>query len=266
MVGPHWYSSSYIGCSTRCFSTYAEITKLFNDCPIEAVLQAVTDEEPFRECKGQCCDEHKFCNFWAKIGECKLNAVWMSEQCPLSCRLCPTDLSQHKPIPRRITSTSTMNGMCTRTNIPNNCFRDECFHQSYRTFDGSCNNLANSLMGAAYTPYVRLLDPAYDDGINAVVGSLRQNRPNARLVSRSLLSSRRMIASNASSMLMQFGQFLSHDITKNKLVGRCTCSGGPECMIVALGREDRRLAAFLSNFISIIIYKDTSGQNACSRI
>ncbi|VDK39106.1 unnamed protein product [Gongylonema pulchrum] len=94
--------------------------------------------------------------------------------------------------------------------------------------------------GAAYTPYVRLLDPAYDDGINAVVGSLRQNRPNARLVSRSLLSSRRMIASNASSMLMQFGQFLSHDITKNKLVGRCTCSGGPECMIVALGREDRR--------------------------
>ncbi|RCN31497.1 hypothetical protein ANCCAN_22710 [Ancylostoma caninum] len=45
-----------------------------------------------------------------------------------------------------------------------------------------------------------------------------------------LLSTRRAIASTSNSMVMQFGQFLSHDITKNALANVCSCSStGPRC-------------------------------------
>ena len=33
----------------------------------------------------------------------------------------------------------------------------------YRTYDGTCNNLVNPLIGAQNTPYIRLLSPAYGD-------------------------------------------------------------------------------------------------------
>ena len=34
----------------------------------------------------------------------------------------------------------------------------------YRSFDGSCNNLENPLLGRAFTPFKRLLPPQYGDG------------------------------------------------------------------------------------------------------
>ncbi|VDM31552.1 unnamed protein product [Toxocara canis] len=68
-----------------------------------------------------------------------------------------------------------MQGGCARTNLPNPCAEDICYHKHFRTFDGSCNNLENSLKGAAFTPYVRLLPPAYDDGMNAVAGEFPLN-------------------------------------------------------------------------------------------
>uniref|UniRef100_A0A915BCB8 peroxidase n=1 Tax=Parascaris univalens TaxID=6257 RepID=A0A915BCB8_PARUN len=143
-------------------------------------------------------------------------------------------------IPRPITVANIMRDGCARMNLPNSCADDICFHKFFRTFDASCNNLNNSLRGAAFTPFVRLLPPVYDDGNNAVADSIRRERPNARLVSRALLSSRRAIASRASSMLMQFGQFLSHDMSKNKLDGQCTCDGGPECISIFLSPSDSR--------------------------
>lgn len=77
----------------------------------------------------------------------------------------------YSAIPRRVTSANTMNGMCTRTNIPNPCFRDVCFHQNYRTFDGSCNNLVNSLQVAInYCFY------SYEAPIrNIFAGQIRRN-------------------------------------------------------------------------------------------
>ena len=50
----------------------------------------------------------------------------------------------------------------------------------YRSYDGTCNNLVNPLIGAANVPYVRLLPPAYQDGVNsprslAVSGRLLPN-------------------------------------------------------------------------------------------
>jgi len=37
----------------------------------------------------------------------------------------------------------------------------------YRLYDGTCNNLVNPLLGAANVPYIRLLPPAYQDGVNS---------------------------------------------------------------------------------------------------
>ena len=38
-------------------------------------------------------------------------------------------------------------------------------HTTYRTFDGSCNNLKNSLIGKAFIPLKRYLQPDYGNGL-----------------------------------------------------------------------------------------------------
>lgn len=87
-----------------------------------------------------------------------------------------------------------------------------CFHQRYRSVDGSCNNLDNPLQGAAEVPFLRLLNPAYEDGVGLPVG-WSGGKPSARLISRDLISANKVTGDeNFSLMLMQFGQFLDHDM------------------------------------------------------
>lgn len=45
-----------------------------------------------------------------------------------------------------------------------------CYHERFRTFDGSCNNLQQPMKGACYTPYARLLQANYEDGIDRMMG------------------------------------------------------------------------------------------------
>ncbi|ETN74237.1 hypothetical protein NECAME_04102 [Necator americanus] len=98
---------------------------------------------------------------------------------------------------------------CAEVQIPASCSVNECFHKSFRSIDGTCNNLANPIVGAAFTPFTRLLPSAYDDGINALIGATTRARPNPREVSMFLLSTRRAIGSKSNSMLMQFGQVVN---------------------------------------------------------
>lgn len=39
-----------------------------------------------------------------------------------------------------------------------------CPKSQYRSYDGSCNNLRNPVLGTPNTPYNRLLPPKYGDG------------------------------------------------------------------------------------------------------
>jgi len=82
---------------------------------------------------------------------------------------------------------------------------------SFRTFDGSLNNLENTQIGATHSQLLRLIAPAYTDGISSLAG---ENRPSARAISNAVFAQSSSIPSpfNTSDFLWQWGQFLDHDI------------------------------------------------------
>ena len=86
---------------------------------------------------------------------------------------------------------------------------------SYRTITGCCNNLANKALGQINTPLTRLMTNAYSDNRNLPRGGLTNSSlPSPRNISSSV---HRVLSTKAkppvSVMLMQFGQFLDHDIS-----------------------------------------------------
>jgi len=94
----------------------------------------------------------------------------------------------------------------------------------YRTIDGSCNNIQHSNWGRANTPLKRLFfnDIVYEDGRGQprltwrFQGDKRIILPNTRLISRRVHQNheaRPRHSSLYSHLLMQYAQFLDHDIT-----------------------------------------------------
>lgn len=95
---------------------------------------------------------------------------------------------------------------------------------SMRSADGICNNLQNPTQGAANTPMRRLIPPRYDDGISRLQGTLQIRRvsivpgpfsppnPSPRVVSLGVVSDRPNNDTQFSHILMQWGQFMDHDL------------------------------------------------------
>ncbi|XP_060524145.1 chorion peroxidase [Cylas formicarius] len=87
----------------------------------------------------------------------------------------------------------------------------------YRRIDGACNNVLHSTWGAPFTPYSRLLPPSYEDG----VWSPRVSRadgsalPSPRSISTTIISDVDSYNHDFTLLLMQFGQFMSHDLTQS---------------------------------------------------
>ena len=91
-----------------------------------------------------------------------------------------------------------------------------CDHTTkYRTLTGWCNNLLFPEYGKSIRAFTRLLAPAYDDGLMS---------PRGRSVTGAPLPSPRLVSVNIhndvsaphvrySLMMMQWGQFVDHDIT-----------------------------------------------------
>ena len=85
----------------------------------------------------------------------------------------------------------------------------------FRTISGHCNNLLRPDYGRSNTVFARMLPAAYGDGISAprtrsVTGGLL---PSARTVSTSIHNDISHPHARYTLMVMQFGQFLDHDIT-----------------------------------------------------
>lgn len=80
-----------------------------------------------------------------------------------------------------------------------------------RTIDGSGNNAAAPSMGAAHTQLLRLLPPAYADGVSTLAGP---DRASARAVSHAVSAqdTSRPNRMRITDYLWQWGQFLDHDI------------------------------------------------------
>ncbi|XP_078362200.1 peroxidasin-like, partial [Oculina patagonica] len=125
-----------------------------------------------------------------------------------------------------------------------------CFMRRYRTFDGSCNNLCNITRGSALRPFLRLLPPAYQDGVQAPrsLGSNNQPLPNARNISTIVFVSSTAnddnTTANFTHMTMTWGQFLDHDITLTQANESVECGNnslpcrGPEqgCIGINISR------------------------------
>ncbi|XP_064604306.1 peroxidasin-like isoform X2 [Liolophura sinensis] len=120
--------------------------------------------------------------------------------------------------PSHIHLIANMSG-CLRQQPDIDC-SDMCFHQKYRMADGTCNNLQHPTWGASNMAFKRLKKPVYENGFNTPIGWDRNKLynghrlPSARLVSTTMMSSRHVTSDESSThMLMQWGQFLDHDLT-----------------------------------------------------
>jgi len=90
----------------------------------------------------------------------------------------------------------------------------ECPSTKYRSADGSCNNRINRLWGKSMQAFERLLNQAYSDGINEPrVGVDGNPLPSAREVSLLLAPDRNEPNRRYTLLVMQFGQFVDHDLT-----------------------------------------------------
>ncbi|XP_029846026.3 peroxidasin homolog [Ixodes scapularis] len=136
---------------------------------------------------------------------------------------------------------------------------DDCFHSRYRTYDGTCNNKEHPMWGASLTPFQRLLPAQYENGFNTPIGwtaNLPVNGhvlPLARTVSTGLISTQVVEEdSEHSHMLMQWGQFLDHDmdfsvpaISHERFIDTVDCSESCEnampCFPIEVPADDRRV-------------------------
>uniref|UniRef100_A0AC35U6H3 Peroxidase mlt-7 n=1 Tax=Rhabditophanes sp. KR3021 TaxID=114890 RepID=A0AC35U6H3_9BILA len=138
---------------------------------------------------------------------------------------------------------SNLANACTPRLDDTNCERNQCYNMYFRTMDGSCNNLEKPLQGASYRPYNRLLPPEYDDGLGAPISSIKHFLPSPREVNKQLLSSDKVVlADDFNSLLMQYGQFISHDMAKTTLVPSTKCpnceSIPGRCLVIKLSRNE----------------------------
>ena len=104
---------------------------------------------------------------------------------------------------------------------------------TFRTIDGTCNNLVHPKLGAASTPFRRILPAWYEDGVSSPRGHIQAMTgldakknlaqimkanpfcppiPSARIVSQTIVRDKEIVESPFTHMLMQWGQFLDHDM------------------------------------------------------
>lgn len=92
----------------------------------------------------------------------------------------------------------------------------------YRSMDGSCNNAdpAKSSWGASNSGMERLLPPSYEDGIWEPRSLAYDGSPltNPRTISRELLIDTDRPHPLYNLLLMQFGQFITHDVSQSSSI------------------------------------------------
>ena len=148
---------------------------------------------------------------------------------------------------------------CTAHRETPNC-TDMCYHGKYRTIDGSCNNFQKPLWGTGLSAFRRLLPPQYENGFNSPIGWSKDRKyngftlPSPRLVSTSLISTDTIEQDvEISHMVMQWGQFLDHDLDHalpavsseswDGIDCKKTCDFSPPCYPIEVPKNDPRISS-----------------------
>lgn len=146
---------------------------------------------------------------------------------------------------------------CQSHRIIPNC-TNMCFHRKYRTMDGTCNNLNNPSWGGSLTGFRRLLQPIYENGVSTPIGWERGRlyhgfpKPSARLVSTKVIATKKITQDqHITHMVMQWGQFLDHDldhaipsVTSESWDGvdcKKTCEYAAPCYPIEVPADDERV-------------------------
>lgn len=120
--------------------------------------------------------------------------------------------------PEHLSLVAELSG-CQAHRVVPNCTQNMCYHLRYRTADGTCNNLRHSSWGSSLTGFRRVLPPIYENGFSMPVGWTRGKlyhghvKPSARLVSTEVITTKVITQdTEITHMVMQWGQFLDHDL------------------------------------------------------
>ena len=118
-------------------------------------------------------------------------------------------------------TSDAINDVCPWTPAPS-CDRGA----KYRSFDGTCNNLKEPNYGRAVTPYQRILLPEYAGKLHLPRKSVENGEelPSARIVSAVMTETSNVASAVHTVMVMQFGQFIDHDITHTPNHGQQCCN------------------------------------------
>ena len=131
---------------------------------------------------------------------------------------------------------------------------------TFRTINGVCNNRRYPSQGASATRFRRLQPPVYEDGISSMRGAMQAQTlsedldvslittvnpflppyPSARTVSKSIVRDREQNELDFTHLLMQFGQFLDHDMDLGpELEEECEgCTFTETCQPIPVARDD----------------------------
>uniref|UniRef100_A0A8C9T7P2 Peroxidasin n=1 Tax=Scleropages formosus TaxID=113540 RepID=A0A8C9T7P2_SCLFO len=157
--------------------------------------------------------------------------------------------------PRFLDMIANLSG-CTAHRRFNNC-SNICFHQKYRSHDGTCNNLQHPMWGASLTAFERLLKSVYDNGFNLPRGTSQRLQngfplPLPRLVSTTMIGTETITPDDRyAHMLMQWGQFLDHDLDSTVValsqsrfsdgqLCSSVCTNDPPCFPIMFPPNDPR--------------------------
>ncbi|KAG5891984.1 hypothetical protein JTB14_014428 [Gonioctena quinquepunctata] len=89
-----------------------------------------------------------------------------------------------------------------------------CPNTRYRSYDGSCNNLRNPMLGTPNTPYARILPKNYGDGISSPsVARSGNDLPPSRSLSLLIYPDIRVEDPIYTLNAMQYGQIITHDMS-----------------------------------------------------
>lgn len=99
------------------------------------------------------------------------------------------------------------------THLNKKCTIEE-IHYPYRSINGSCNHIVNGAKGESFTAYNRLVPAEYLDGVFEPRRAINKHLlPSPRLIS-TKLGKLEGVENRATLALMQWGQFIEHDLSR----------------------------------------------------